>query len=109
MTKKEEVSVKLAKDRIINALGVLYRIKLKTPGLTASQAESVDKSILGLEDEYRTLIAISGNPTYGSVGQAFRNASKSLKAVRDEREKLANAFLTAKKILSALTVVIGMI
>jgi len=99
-------SNRLAKDRIINTLGDLYRVQRHTQGLSATEKASVEASIDGLEQEYLALLGFNEGTTYASVTQAFKDAETNLQEVKDERIRMANYFVSASKLLGSITQVL---
>ncbi|WP_321832460.1 hypothetical protein [Thalassovita sp.] len=99
---------KLAKDRIINALGDLYRVE-KHSDMTQAQKDEVATSIAALEEEYLSLLGYDENTDYSAVTQKFKSAKDALDSVKKDREELANKFVKASKLLGSIGSVLKLI
>ena len=100
------LSNKKAKDRIINALGDLYRVERHSVSMTPAQKSAVRDAISALEAEYMAILTASGPASYQKVTNAFKNAKSKLDKIVAERNAIANSFVSATKILGSLTQVL---
>jgi hydrogenase maturation factor len=100
------VSNKKAKDRIINALGDLYRVERHTTGMSSTHESAVKDAISALEAEYLAILTASGPVSYLKVTNEFKSAKSELDTIVAERTAIANSFVTAAKILGSITQVL---
>lgn len=102
-------NVKAAKNRIINALGDLYRVERHSSSMSAAQKRSVKDAIVALEAEYTALLPSLDTVDYADVAEHLNTAKGDLEAIRDERVALANAFVSATKILGSISQILKLI
>jgi predicted sugar kinase len=100
------VTNKKAKDRIINALGDLYRVERHSSGISGTQRMAVEDAIAALEAEYIAILTSSGPATYAKMTNAFRQSRSNLEEIVKERTDLASSFVSTAKILGSLTQVL---
>lgn len=100
------VSNEKAKNRIINALGDLYRIERHSTSMLPEQRQAVNNAIATLEAEYMEILTASGPATYSKFTASFKSSKSDLDEIVAERNSLANSFVSAAKILGSLAQVL---
>lgn len=93
----------LAKRRILNALADLYFIQRHNEQLTVEQRTAMDHAIAVLEGEYISLGGRAPDGAYEVVKGNLKDASKSLKTIKAERDELATRYASAAKILGSIS------
>lgn len=99
---------KQAMSKIRKAINVLQDI-LFTDELSEIQRKRVKFSLSLLYDAYNDAADLPHNSSYADAAGALKAASNRLKAIKEEREQLANNLAKAGKISGVVNGVLGLL
>ncbi|WP_195818808.1 hypothetical protein [Roseobacter sp. MH60115] len=98
-----------AKNKIMNTLRDLVLIKHNDRPKTGDQIASIDYSVDQLNNERFRLEGLSLTATYSDIASNIGDAESDLNDIVEDREDLADALVTASKILGSIRAVLTLI
>jgi hypothetical protein len=93
----------------LRALNRMRLIRDETPDLSDVQMANINKAIQELRLEYIRISGLSINSKYSKIAGSLSDAADALNAIKDDRKKLENKFVSAQRIASAVRSVLSII